>query len=152
MPRFFEIFLRFVFQVLSTITFFHCLAPAIPLPHASSPAILLFPMPQAHPQAHASSPDIPSSPYSPYSKVIASPYFPLFPLKFPYSDPYFVLFFFILLCCFPQKGPMKFHLMDSKSSCASAHDGTLTFLLSASCQPDLILSLRKQTSCSFENH
>ena len=34
-------------------------------------------MPQAHPQAHASSPDIPSSPYSPYSKVIASPYFRL---------------------------------------------------------------------------
>ena len=91
-----ERFFEMCFQVLPSTSFFHCLVPAIPLPHASSPAILLFPMPQAHPQAHASSPDIPSSPYSPYSKVIASPYFPLFPLKFPQSDPYFVLFFLIL--------------------------------------------------------
>ena len=49
--RFFDFF-EICFQVLPSISFFHCLVPAI----------LLFPMPQvhasspAHPQAHASSP------------------------------------------------------------------------------------------------
>ena len=111
------------FQVLPSISFFHCLVPVIPLPHASSPAIPLFPMPQAHasspahPQAHASSPcQVPASspclkpiplfpshlsppclksspPYfRPYSKVPISPYFTLLTLRFPETDPYFVLY------------------------------------------------------------
>ena len=122
---FFEIF----FQICSSLTeypFFHCLVPVIPLPHASSPAIPLFPMPQAHasspahPQAHASSPcqapasspclkPIPlfpshlsppclkSSPpyFRPYSKVPISPYFTLLTLRFPETDPYFVLHYII---------------------------------------------------------
>ena len=101
-------------------------APAIPLPHASSPCLPLFPMPQAHasspahPQAHASSPcQVPASspclkpiplfpshlsppclksspPYfRPYSKVPISPYFTLLTLRFPETDPYFVLHYII---------------------------------------------------------
>ena len=41
---FWDLFSSFI----NYLSFSHCLAPAIPLPHASSPAILLFPMPQVH--------------------------------------------------------------------------------------------------------
>ena len=76
-------------------------APAIPLPHASSPCIPLFPMPQAHasspahPQAHASSPcQAPAS--SPCLKPI--PLFPshLSPPCLKSSRPYFPFFALIL--------------------------------------------------------
>ena len=62
--------LRDIFEMivpsLTEYPFFHCLVPVIPLPHTSSPAIPLFPMPQAHAsspahaQAHASSPLFPN--------------------------------------------------------------------------------------------
>ena len=56
-PAFFgRFFLRFLSSSINYLSFSHCLALAIPPSHASSPAIPLFPMPQAHPQAHASSP------------------------------------------------------------------------------------------------
>ena len=122
----FRDFLEIIFPSLTEYLFFHCLVPVIPLPHASSPAIPLFPMPQAHAsspahaQAHASSPcqapasspclkPIPlfpshlsppclkSSPpyFRPYSKVPISPYFTLLTLRFPETDPYFVLHYII---------------------------------------------------------
>ena len=94
-------FFEIIFPRLTNIYFFHCLAPAIHLPHASSPAISLFPMPQAHAsspahaQAHASSPcQAPAS--SPCLKPI--PLFPshLSPPCLKSSRPYFPFFALIL--------------------------------------------------------
>ena len=80
---FWNIFLRFLSSSINYLSFSHCLALAIPPSHASSPAIPLFPMPQAHasspahPQAHASSP-CQAHASSPYLKPI-----PLFHVSSP---------------------------------------------------------------------
>ena len=96
-----------------------CLKPSHPsLPHASSPCLkpspcsspclkpmpspCLKPMPQAHPSLPQPSlspmPQVQPSLFPllrPYSKVPVSPYFTLLTLRFPETDPYFVLHYII---------------------------------------------------------
>ena len=67
---FFDVF-EICFQVLLIISVFHCLVPAIPLPHASSPAIPLFPMPQAH--ASSPSPSFMFQAQAPLPSLISNP-------------------------------------------------------------------------------